>query len=187
MANLDKQRLVPQATAYARSRQIQLDYNALLGDGTDGAVWSTSRGSALKVFYRQHNYVDELECFRRLTAAGKEQLGKLYIPKFVDADDRFLAIEMGVVTPPRLLDFGKVYLDSPPPYWGDGEIRAKFDAEGAWLFRDRWPDVIVALEELRQLGIYYVDPKPGNILFGDEADDLDWAIEPPIDYSEFYE
>lgn len=109
----------------------------------------------------------------------------LYVPSFVDADERFMAIEMGVVKPPRLLDFGKVYLDRPPPYWGDVEIRARFDAEGRWLFGSHWPDVLVALEELKELGIYYVDPKPGNIVFGDEQDNPDWDAEPPIDYTDY--
>jgi hypothetical protein len=64
---------------------------------------------------------------------------------------------------------------------------ARFYAEGAWLFRDHWPDVVTALEALRKLGIYYLDPKPGNIAFGDETEDANWDQEPRIDYSEYEE
>lgn len=187
MAEFDKLNLVPQAIDYAKSRGIAVDFRDPFGDGTDGAVWPTSRGSALKLFYRHENYRDERDCYLRLQEYGVERVGKLYIPLLVDYDDRFWAVEMGVVKSPRLLDFGKVHIDAPPPYWDDPHVMAQFDADGLWLFRDHWPDVVTALEELRKLGIYYVDPKPGNITFGDETEDPNWDQEPRIDYSEYEE
>ena len=36
---------------------------------------------------------------------------------------------MTIVSPPFLLDFGKVYLDSPPPYWDDLEIMSNWHVE----------------------------------------------------------
>ena len=48
----------------------------------------------------------------------------------IDADDQLFAVEMTIVSPPFLLDFGKVYFDSPPPYWNDDEIMANWHAEG---------------------------------------------------------
>ncbi len=112
-------------------------------------------------------------------------MGLLFLPTFIDADASLMAIEIGVVKPPRILDFGKVHLDQPPPYWGEAEIRARFDAEGRGNFGAHWPDVLAALQDLKAIGIYYVDPKPGNIVFGDEQDDPDWDQEPKIDYSDY--
>jgi hypothetical protein len=183
MFNLDWQELIPSALAYANSRRLVIDFRDRLGDGTDGAVWSTNRGSAVKLFYRIENFRDELECYRRL--AGIERVGMLYVPRLVDADDQHLALEMGIIKPPRLLDFGKVHLDAPPPYWDDPHIRARFDSEGRWHFREHWSDVLEALNELEHLGIYYVDPKPGNIVFGDESEDPVWDAEPPLEYESY--
>ena len=75
---------------------------------------------------------------------------------------------MTLVRPPFLLDFGKVYIDHPPPYWGDTQLMANFHAEGRENFQSRWPVVLRALSILRGHGIYYVDPRPGNVTFGDD-------------------
>ena len=74
---------------------------------------------------------------------------------------------MSIVSPPFLLDFGKVYLDSPPPYWNDAEIMANWHAEGKENFGPRWSQVLSLIGLLQKLGIWYVDPKPGNIMFSD--------------------
>lgn len=41
----------------------QNGYEVILGLGTDGRVWKTSRKSAVKVFERQSNYVRERNCY----------------------------------------------------------------------------------------------------------------------------
>jgi hypothetical protein len=153
------------ANDYANSRKINIDFQSPLGEGTDGTVWATSRGSAVKVLYRQKNYNNERDSYLRLREAGIDRIGALTVPLLVDFDDRHFAIEMGVVQPPFLLDFGKVYLDIPPPYWSDSQLMANFHAEGQELFGVDWQTVQSVLAFLRGLGIYYVDPKPGNISF----------------------
>lgn len=35
-------------------------------------------------------------------------------------------------------------------------------------YADKWPIVQRALAALRGLGIFYVDPRPGNVVFDDE-------------------
>ncbi len=35
-------------------------------------------------------------------------------------------------------------------------------------FGKRWSKVVHAMKMLEKLGIYYYDPRPGNICFGDE-------------------
>jgi hypothetical protein len=71
------------------------------------------------------------------------------------------------VRPRFLLDFGKVYLDAPPPYWNDAEIMANWHAEGRENFGDRWSKVLSLIGMLQKYGIWYIDPKPGNIMFED--------------------
>jgi hypothetical protein len=66
------------------------------------------------------------------------------------------------------LDFGKVYLDREPPYWRDEQIMGDDEARRREMFEDRWPEVQRILADLRTMDIYYVDPTPANIMFGDE-------------------
>ena len=84
----------------------------------------------------------------------------------LDFDDHLLAIEMEIVRPPFLLDFGKVYLDRPPPYADDTQLMATAHAAGKELIGKRWSQVLRVLAALQRFGIYYVDPKPANIDFG---------------------
>jgi hypothetical protein len=76
-------------------------------------------------------------------------------------------IELEIVRPPFLLDFGKVYLDTPPPYWNDSEIMGHWHAEGKENFGARWSKVLSLIGMLQKYGIWYIDPKPGNIMFGE--------------------
>ncbi len=80
-------------------------------------------------------------------------------------DDGLLVLEMRLVTPPFLLDFGKAHLDQctdfPP------EVMEDWEVEGRDMFGNRWDDVEQIIAELKRFGIYYYDAKPGNINFGD--------------------
>lgn len=165
--------LVRSAQTYIHSRKIALDFQCPLGFGSDGTVWQTSRGSALKILFRDDNYFVERDCYVRLKSAGIRLVGKLNVPILVDYDDDLRAIEMTIVRPPYLLDFGKVYLDDPPPYWDDEQLMANFYEEKAPLFGKNWPRVLSAMASLRLHGIYYIDPRPQNISFDVEEDDSD--------------
>jgi hypothetical protein len=160
--------LLVRAFEYTKSRQIDLDEKGKLGYGTDGTVWTTSRESALKLFEHAKGYRNELASYRRLRDARIREIRGLSVPLLVDFDDSTMAVEMTIVQPPYLLDFGKVYLDRPPPYWSDPQILESVHAEGRELFERRWPEVLRVLAGLQALGIYYVDPKPANINFGDD-------------------
>jgi hypothetical protein len=150
------------AASYAQSRQLVIDFQYPLGQGIDGIVWETSRPSALKVLERAQTYRLEVECYRRLQDARLSRIRDFAVPKLVDADDELLAIEMTIVSPPFLLDFGKVYLDSPPPYWNDSEIMANWEAEGKENFGEQWSIVLSLVGALQKYGIWYVDPKPAT-------------------------
>ena len=151
------------------SKGIGLKLEDRLGYGSDGTVWQTSAKSALKILGRQKNYIDEVTAYRRLLAASIDEIHGLAVPKLLDSNDGLWAIEMSVVQPPFLLDFGKIYLDDPPPYWGDAQLMQNAQVDGRELFGKHWRKVVAALGILRQrFGIYYVDPRPGNINFGDD-------------------
>ena len=166
----EKDLLLARAQTYVQSRRIALRTDATLGYGSDGTIWRSTRPSAVKVFEHNKSYQVEKGSYLRLQERGIEVLTGLTVPSLIDFDDELGVVEMEIVRPPFLLDFGKVYLDRPPPYWGDKQIIANMHVEGRELFGRNWSRVLSALAALRSLGIYYVDPKPGNISFGDETE-----------------
>jgi hypothetical protein len=175
----DDAELLSRAEQYAAGRSLEL-IGQQLGYGSDGSVWRTSRGSALKIFYTIDRFEIEWECYRRLAAKKIEKLAQFHVPFLLDTDPELLAIEMSLVQPPYLLDFGKVYLDALPTHLYDERQLA--DALHAWRerFGRRWPEVAHVLELLKKLGIYYFDPRPSNIDLGaDDAEDEDWEVEVP--------
>jgi hypothetical protein len=155
------------AKSYADSREISLEEEAPIGYGMDGTIWHTSRQSVIKTFEREKNYQDEVECYRRFLERQTESIAGFVLPELVDCDDGLLTLEMSIVQPPFLLDFGKVYLDAPPPYWDDAHVMDHWHAEGRENFGKRWSTVLSVIRILEGFGIYYVDPKPGNIMFAD--------------------
>lgn len=136
----------------------------MLGGGTDGSIWQTVEGTAVKAFEREKNYLPEVECYRRLRAESVNEIMGFAVPELEGYSNELMAIEMTIVEPPFLLDFGKVYLDSEPEYFTDQEIMANWMQEG----RDLFEDVQQLLSALWKYGICYVDPKPGNIRFRNE-------------------
>jgi hypothetical protein len=89
---------------------------------------------------------------------------------------------MYIVEPPFLLDFGKAYINEPPPYTPE-QLAA---AERAWscVFpRKDLSKIRLILATLRGLGIEYMDPSPNNIRlrasqesFDDEGDYEDFEM-----------
>jgi hypothetical protein len=161
------EKLAQRAEAYVQGRGLRLDFQYPLGSGIDGYVWRTSRRSALKLCEREKSFREEVESYQRLQNAKVNRILGFAVPGLIDFDDSLMAIEISVVSPPFLLDFGKVYLDAPPPYWNDAEIMAHWHSEGEENFGDRWPEVLRLIGALQKYGIWYVDPKPGNIMFAD--------------------
>jgi hypothetical protein len=155
--------LEQRATDYAVARGINLNLKDSLGHGTDGAVWKSPRPSAIKALERRDNYQTELACYQRLREHSIRHLCGFAVPELFDWDDRLLVIEMGIVTPPYLLDFGKAYIDRPPPFSPE-QIQESMD-EWKENFEDRWPEVQKLLRALLLIGIRYYDPRPGNITF----------------------
>jgi hypothetical protein len=104
------------AREYALRKRIVLDFDHPLGAGIDGEVWRSNRNTGVKVVQRQHNYHLELESYQRLGAAGVRELRGFSVPELVDFDDELLVVEMTIVSPPFILDFGKVHFDRRPEF-----------------------------------------------------------------------
>jgi hypothetical protein len=108
--------LQQRALEYARLCDIALKLERPLGFGSDGSVWASNRDSAVKAFSRSRNYRSEVECYQRLMDAGVEKIDEFTVPHLLGHDDDLLVIEIEIVEPPYLIDFGKVSLDAPPDY-----------------------------------------------------------------------
>ena len=125
-------------------------------------MWKTSRRTAVKVFQTAKTYAVELECYRRLQAAGITKICGYAIPRLASYDDNLLVIEMSLVNPPYVLDFGKVTLDRQPDY-PPATIAYVREEQQEW-WGDLYPTIRKILRRLEALGIFYADPKPGNIM-----------------------
>lgn len=180
----DASELILRAESYAKNNGRRILRKERLGVGTDGEVWRSTRPSAIKVVLNTRNYRDELESYRRLKAAGIYELCGFAIPRLFGWDDDLQVIELSIVNPPYLLDFGKVYFDRPPTDVYDAAQLKSAAAEARSFFGTNWPVVSKLLNALQEkVGIWYVDPKPANINCG--IDDADWDREPELDYSQY--
>ncbi|MGB7325123.1 MAG: hypothetical protein WBD31_09640 [Rubripirellula sp.] len=116
----------------------------------------------MKVLERERSYANERDAYLRFTEKKMTLLGIFDVPRLIDYDNELLVVEMAIVTPPYLLDFGKAYVDRSPPYTKEQltesleECRQLFDTAD-------WPNVEEALLDLKLLGIVYLDIKPANI------------------------
>tara|TARA_A100001391_G_scaffold181311_1_gene147173 strand:+ start:396 stop:899 length:504 start_codon:yes stop_codon:yes gene_type:complete len=149
--------------AYAKLRGISIDIESEpLGIGEDGKVWRTSRSTAAKAFYREKNYLRELDCYERLREFAATDVAGFAVPELIESSDELLVIEMGIVTPPRLLDFGKAYIDRPGPFTSD-YLEEYLELCSQEYSEDDWDRVMEAYYELRSYQIYYYDLRPANI------------------------
>ena len=148
--------------AYCESRRIALLQP--LGHGIDGTVWESSRQSALKAFYRAETYERERECYRRLFQSDVANLAGFNVPQLLDYDNNVHVIEMTIVFPPCILDFGKAYVDQPPDYSAEALTDAE-QAERELFSDDEWKQVRLVRAALRRYGIHYFDARPSNIMF----------------------
>ena len=139
------------------------------GYGTDGAIWRTHLESAMKVLQRERNYLVERDCYQRLQRHDVIDISGFAVPRLIAFDDELQIIEMNLVSPPFILDFGKAYLDRWPQH--TPEVMEDWVEAQQELWEDRWPEVQSILWKLEQLGIKYTDPNPGNIMFAKRQKD----------------
>ncbi|MBN8628221.1 MAG: hypothetical protein J0M17_22305, partial [Planctomycetes bacterium] len=140
------------ATKYAAIRGIKVYINRPLGDGTDGNVYPTNRNSAVKAIKLEKTYDCERNCYQRLAERGVERIDGMAVPRLIDFDDDLLVVEIEIVKPPYVLDFGKAYLDCSSPF--TKEQLAAYEASLASHFRvEDIPKVQKVCRILRGFGI----------------------------------
>jgi hypothetical protein len=88
------------------------------------------------------------------------------ILKFASFDDNLLILEMTIVSPPFVLDFGGAYLDGKPEF--PRETLAEWEADKEEQFDDDWPAARRVIFALERYGVYLVDVNPGNIRLRNE-------------------
>lgn len=120
------------AFRYAASRRKELLRS--LGSGQDGSVWLDSDRHAIKAFERDRAFRAELQCYHRLRERSITRLNGFAIPTLLGFSRDFRVIEMDLVAPPSLLDFGKAYVDNPPDYVSDPIKMRQWREEGRERF-----------------------------------------------------
>lgn len=179
---------IERAKRYAERKSIKLPFPVPLGGGIDGTVYATDRTTAVKVFKNFANYSRELRAYQRLQERGIHFIDGISVPALIDFDDDLLIVEMDIVQPPYLLDFGKAYTDEPTPF--DEEQLAAYQVSLRDFFRkDDLPRVRKIYRILAGMGIIYLDAKPQNIRLRSDAaeqalSDDDWDAEPTYDVPE---
>jgi hypothetical protein len=128
-----------------------------LGWGYDGIVYSTTDSAAIKAFLHQPLYVNERDIYQRLAARGVSRVGQFAIPPLRDFDDSLWVLEIGIVTPPFILDFAGGYLDKKPPY--SRKEMARWEREKTRQFGKRWPEVRAAI-------LYFSSELVNDAIFG---------------------
>ena len=86
------------------------------------------------------------------------------MPQLRDYDNEILIVEMTLVSPPFLVDFGHAYLDALPEHASTDAAASRYE-ESREEFGDDWDEVEQALVELQCQGIYVLDLNPGNVRF----------------------
>jgi hypothetical protein len=139
-----------------------------LGGGNDGDVWKSDRQSAVKAFYHDKNYRMELGAYLRLRSYDVTEILRMAVPRLIAWDEGLRIVEVDIVSPPCIIDFGKSYLDSAPDH--SEETWEDYHQQQRELWGDRYDDVQAVLWKLQTYGIIYRDPTPKNIMFGSRTD-----------------
>lgn len=151
------------AGEYCKRKHLSIEKQ--IGSGTQGVVFATKSGTAVKALERLECYERERDVYLRLVEKKIETICGFNVPALVNFHDELLVVEMQLVTRPYVLDFASAYLDAKPPYYDDEEIMATDEAFRRDLFEEKWPKVQEIVSAFRQLGIHLADVKPKNIEF----------------------
>lgn len=157
-----KEELLQNAESYAWLHGLEI--LGSLGDGTQGMVWRVrDKGKlhqrALKIHASIMAYRAEVAVYERLRSIFS--LEGFNIPVMLRHDERWLAIELGLVQPPYILDFAQACLDWPPDF--SEEVWEDTLQKWRTTYGDDWPRVQRLLSALEGLGIYYLDVHRRNI------------------------
>jgi len=156
---------IPRAEEYARRRSLSIEKQ--LGGGTQGVVFWTDKGTAIKALTREDFYRKERDAYRRLKSLNVNRVCGFWVPRLFDFHDELWVVEMEVVKPPYVLDFASAYLDSKPSYLSEPEVMEQWEEAKREEFEGRWPIVRGVIAAFQGYGIYLPDIRPGNIMFAD--------------------
>jgi hypothetical protein len=139
-----------------------------LGTGVHGIVFAVESNAefgpaALKVFYAREPYRRERAAYERLKEHAVTQILGFELPCLLGIDDELMALKMTIVMPPFVLDFAASSLDFEPEF--SDEIWAEWNRKNEEQFGGDWRMAQAILSELQDMGIYMLDPSPGNIRF----------------------
>ncbi|MBX2850826.1 MAG: hypothetical protein KTR15_03660 [Phycisphaeraceae bacterium] len=137
------------------------------GYGKEGVVFKSSRGTAVKVHSSPDTFRNEYLAYRRLAETKTEVVRGFSVPRPINANGELQIIEMGIVEPPFLLDFGTSLTDIKPDFtaevWEDwwGRVQENFEehfaeAEAVFYYLQR------------KLNIWHLDLRPSNLRFAGE-------------------
>ena len=98
------------AENYAEGRKKRL--KQCLGWGYDGIVFETDTETAIKALRYRELYERERDVYIRLQDRAVENVLGFSIPKLVSFDNDLWVVEMGIVSPPCVLDFAAAYVDT---------------------------------------------------------------------------
>lgn len=147
---------------YCEQRRISVIRS--LGCGREGNIYETTHPSAIKVHREKSGYLRERDAYLRLLDRQITQVRGLRIPTLFDHDEKCQILEMSIVRPPFLLDFGSAWLDEAPDF--SEEVLLQWHDEIRGRFGDRFAEVMSVLTILaRTAGIYLLDVHPNNIKF----------------------
>jgi hypothetical protein len=159
-----REKLTSLAVDYSTIHQIQL--KKTLGHGLQGIVYSTSRFSAIKIHSIRGAYIRERDVYERLKSRGVQQVRGLVVPEIFNWDDSRLILEMTIVAPPFIVDFGGAYLDNLPDHALSSINFSYGDQDKREQFGDNWLEVQALIAEFAtRYSIHIVDVNPGNIRF----------------------
>ena len=135
-----------------------------LGYGYDGSVFATDGQSAIKVLRFERLYIKERSVYERLLSLEVTDVYGFAVPQLIHADDQLWVVEIGIVSPPFVLDFAGAYLGQRPDYPDD--VMEEWQAEKLEQFgEERWGVVQLIMAHFARMGIFLADVKPGNIMF----------------------
>ncbi len=85
--------LKARAESYCKYRSMRIIQEPQLGAGTDGTVWQSTSGTAIKSFERAKNFRDELTCYRRFEKRSITQIRGFAVPELEGFDEKLLVVE----------------------------------------------------------------------------------------------
>lgn len=157
-----REELTERAKKYAA--QLGLNIARSLGHGTQGIVFESAQNTAVKVHARYQGYRQERDVYLRLKEKNIFKACGLNIPRITNWSDELLVLEISIVQPPFLLDFGGAYLDYLPEHASASD---EWRQEKIEQFGEKWEAVQAVLRELAFIaGVFIADVNPGNIRFG---------------------